>query len=129
MHAVEHLGRVPRMGVDAVDDLLMTAHTVLLKHGGIAGLHHDRLVKILQGEALRMMVAVFRLRHVLPDEIVRGMTIVARRYGMMRTLLPACILLTHDVAVHARLGVVGEIGEPLAVIEGVPAHASEESDR
>ena len=84
VHTIEHVFRVARMGVDAVDNLLMTTHAVLLQHLGISRFYHDRFMKILQRETFRMMVAVFGLRHVFADEVVRRMAVVARGDRMMR---------------------------------------------
>src|SRR5205814_8960020 len=45
------------------------------------------------------------------------MTIVAGGQGMMAGLGPAGVLIVHDVAVHARLGIVAEVAQSLGVIE------------
>ena len=52
VNAIEHFLRIAGMRVDTVDNLLVTADAVFLQHRGVAGLDHDRLVKILQCKPL-----------------------------------------------------------------------------
>lgn len=106
VHTIEHLLRIAGMRIDAGHDLLMAADTVFLERGGIERLDHDRLVKILEREAFRMVVAVDRFARVFPDQVVRRMAIVAGRNRMVRRLQPAVVLLAHDVAVHTSLWIV-----------------------
>src|SRR5690606_9670509 len=49
----------------------------------------------------------------------------------VRGLLPPVVVFAHDVAVHARLRVVGEVRQPLGVVECVRAdtHEDAEEDR
>jgi hypothetical protein len=44
------------------------------------------------------------------DVIVRDMAIVAVCNTLMRTMLPGCILGSHDMAIHACFGLITQIG-------------------
>ena len=57
---------------------------------------------------------------VLADEVVRDVAVVAGGDGVVRTLLPAVVLLVHDVAVGAGARVVAQVGEPLGVAKVNP---------
>ena len=82
---------------------------------------------IAGGEIERVPETVLRLGGILAHKIRRGVTIVAGRHTPMARLDPAIVLLLHDVAIHARLGIVGEIRRALGVDEGVSTHAKRES--
>jgi hypothetical protein len=86
VHAVEHFAAIARVGVDARDDLLVAAHAVALKNGGVFRPDHDRLVKILEGETFRMPVAVLGFGQVFSDDVVWGVAVVAGGDGVMRRL-------------------------------------------
>ena len=53
------------------------------------------------------------------------MAVIARGNGMMTRFLPAIVLLVHDVAVHADLGVFGKIGKRFGRPNEVAAKANE----
>src|SRR3954470_9152286 len=48
---------------------------------------------------------------------MRDMAVVAHRDGVVRTALPAVVLVVHDVAVDARLGIVAHVRCALGVVE------------
>ena len=129
VYTIEHLLRIAGMGVDTINDLLVAADTVFLQHNGISRFYHDRLVKILQRKTLRVMITVFRLRHIFADQIVRCVAIVAGRHSVVRTFLPAVILLTHDVAVDAGLRIVRKIRKTLPVIKSITTHTGKKPER
>src|SRR5262245_442479 len=72
--------------------------------------------------------AVLGFGPVLANEIVRHMAVVAYRHSMMRGFLPTVVLFAHDVAVHARLRIVGQIRQALGFYEREPARAHENAD-
>jgi hypothetical protein len=115
--AVGGLGLAHRAYVCAhlARQLLVAAQAVVLHHREARRLDLDRLVKVLQREALAVPEAVVGLGHVLAHKIVRHVAVVARRNRMVRTLFPRVVLVTHDVAVDARLGVVAHVARPLGV--------------
>ena len=53
--------------------------------------------------------------------------IVTGRHGMMTGLLPAVILVAHDVTVDTRFGVVGKVGSALGIIEGKAGQPKEDA--
>src|SRR5262245_49429727 len=99
----------------------MAADTIVLQNRRVLRLDADRLRKILQREALRVPESVLGLRNVLADEIVRQMAVDAFRVSVMTRMLPAVVLLAHDVAIDARFRVAAEIGAALTVPERVNA--------
>ena len=48
------------------------------------------------------------------------MTVVATSHSFMATVVPGIVYLTHYVTVDTCLRIVGKIGKPLSVDEGVP---------
>src|SRR5262245_12806472 len=77
-------GRAP--ADDVVDEVLVAAQARRLEDRGIPRLDLDRLVEVLEGEALRVVVPVARLRQVLGHERVREVAVDALRDGMVRAL-------------------------------------------
>jgi hypothetical protein len=84
-------------------------------------------MKILQGKTFRMPEAILHFGQVFWHKLVGDMTIVTGGDGMMTGLLPTIILLTHNMAVDACSGVVGEIGDSLGIIKRVATEADEET--
>lgn len=60
---------------------------------------------------------------------MRGMAIVAGGVRMMARLLPAVVMIAHDVAVVARAGIVAEVREPLPIDKGKAACAQADADQ
>ena len=56
-------------------------------------------------------------------------TIVARCDRVVAGFRPAGVLIVHDVAVDARLGIVAEIAQPFRVIERVRSQANANADQ
>ena len=77
----------------------------------------DRVGIIARREIKRMPETVLRLRRVFTNEVSRGVTVVAGRHAAMARLDPAVVLLLHDVAIHASLGIIGHVGATLGVNE------------
>ena len=107
----------------------MAVHAVVLKNAAVLRRHHDRLVKILERERLRMVEAVFGLGEILAEETVRQMAVDAHRDAVMAGLLPGIVLRLHDVAVHADPRVVAHVREALGVQEREAANAGEQADQ
>src|SRR5438093_420416 len=100
-----------------VDECLVAAYAVLADDVAVARRDLDRLLEVLQGEGGGVAKAVVGLRRPLREARVRQMTLDARRGVPVAALEPAAVLVVHDVAVHARAGVGGEIGEAVRVAE------------
>ena len=75
------------------------------------------------------MVAVFGLRHVFPDEVMRRVAVIAGGDCVMSGLLPAVVLFAHDVTVDAGFRIVGEIRKTLSIVKRVATHAGKKSKR
>src|SRR3569832_496353 len=105
-----------------VDHAVMAVQAALLQNAGVLLLDHDRLVEVLQREALRMVVAVLGLGDVLADVIVRQVAVDAGRDAMVAGFLPRVVLRVHDVAVRAGHRIAAQVGQALGVAEGEPGH-------
>src|ERR1035438_964129 len=66
---------------------------------------------------------------VLPREIMRRVTVVARGYGPMRRLDPRIVILLHHMAVGAGLRIVGQVGISTSGDESVEAESERDSDQ
>ena len=81
--------------------------------------HLDRLVKILQRKRLGMQKAVLTFFIILAEKIMGQVAIVTGSGGMMTGLLPAIVLVAHDVTIDACFGVVAQIRCALGIIKGI----------
>src|SRR5262245_47891236 len=106
-----------------IDEGLVTAHAVHANDVAVVRGDLDRLLEVLQGEGSGVAEAVVGLGQPLRDARVRQMTLDARRGVPVAALEPAIVLVVHDVAVHARARVGGEIGEAVRVDERERADA------
>ena len=61
----------------------MAVDTVMLQNLFILSLDHDRLMKILQGKAFRVVVAVFRFRNIFGNKCMWKMAVNASGHMMM----------------------------------------------
>src|SRR5262249_8475060 len=113
---------------DVVDEVGVAAETALLEDPRVAWLDHDRIVKVHEREALRVVPAVAGLREVLRDEPVRQVAVHAAGNGVMRPVLPRRVLVVHHVAVVAGAGIRREVAEAFGVAERVRAKPSQGAD-
>jgi len=98
--------RIFVMTKDLADQSLMARDAVIAENFAIAGPDANGFVKILQSEALGVPKPILGLGQVFADKIMRRVAVIARRNGMMTGFLPAIVLVTHDMAVHAGFRVV-----------------------
>ena len=68
-------------------------------------------------KAIRCLCVVF------PEEIMRGMAVVAGRRGVVAGFLPAIELLAHDMAIGTRARIVAHVRVSLAVPERIKSDA------
>lgn len=104
---IEHFLVIARMSGDFIDQPGVTTHTIFLQDREIFWFDADWLLKILQGKAFGMPKTVFHFSQIFGDKFMGNVTIVAGSGGVMAALLPAIILIPHDMAVHAGFGVIG----------------------
>jgi hypothetical protein len=92
---------------NAMNQVNMTVHTVLLDYGPAARLKLDGLVKVLQGEGYRVVPAIYGFTHPLAHGVVGQVTVNTPGYIPVARALPGGVYLTHHVTVHTHLRVVG----------------------
>jgi hypothetical protein len=114
---------------DFLNHLSMALNAVVLQNGSVLAVNANRLVEVLQGKPLGVPEAVLCLGEILANKVVGQMAIHATGYSMMTGLLPAIVLLAHDMAVHAGFGVAAEITQPFAVIDGVRTRPCANADQ
>src|SRR6185436_15788039 len=95
MDALDGVAVGARAGHELVHHRLVTAQTVVLQDGAVSRLDADRLLEVLQREALRVVPAVARLGEVLGEEAMREMAVDAGGDAVMAGLLPAVVLAAH----------------------------------
>ena len=78
-------------------------------------------------EVERMPESVVCLYGIFPDDIVRCVAIIAGSGGVMARLQPCIILSPHHVAIHARGGIVRQIGISLGINERVGPQAQRQA--
>ncbi len=96
---------------------------------GVSRTNADRFVKILERERLGMPEAVFGFDEILGNKVVRGVAIVAAGHRVVAGLLPAVILLAHDVAIHARGGIAAEVRGARGVVKSETSQPGAYSDK
>ena len=123
--AIELTCVAPACENQLADQALVAARTVVVQHYFVMRTNSDGLGKILQGEAFGMPKAVFGLGNIFGEKALWRMAVIARGNGMVTRFLPALVLLAHDVAVHADLGVFGKIRKRLGGPNELAAKANE----
>jgi hypothetical protein len=123
-----HAGNAGDIGGTAFNDVMhqirMTLQTVVLKNARVLRLDHDWLMKVLERESLRMVIAVLGLRDPFINPLMRQMTIDALGVGVVARFRPRIILVVHDVAVDACARILAEIRKPARVGERYKPHAN-----
>jgi hypothetical protein len=122
---IERVLSIHAMGGDFADIILVTINAIVVQHLGTGGLDLDWFVEILERKPFRMVVSIAGLGQPFPHEFVRDVAIVAGGLTMVTGLLPAIVLIPHDVAIHAGTWIIGEIGKPLGIKECVTRQPSE----
>lgn len=106
-----HLAEVLLAAVNTYgfDHLLMTVSTRFLGDLAIVFGYLYRLVKATNCKVIRMPKAIRCLCVVFPEEIMRGVAVVAGRRGVVAGFLPAIELLAHDMAICTRARIVAHV--------------------
>ena len=107
--ATDRLAVRGRTMIDCFGNRFVTVPARMLGYLVIAWRDAKRIGKVSGREIEGMPEAVPRFGHVLADQIVRRMAIVANRDRAMARLRPRRIMFTHDVAIRARRRVVRHI--------------------
>ena len=112
---------------DRTHDGLMAVQAVVQHDIAADRSHFNGFLEVHQGERSGVRIAILELGGVLAEEIVGHMATVAGRHGFVRTVRPTVILIAHDVAVHAGLGIIEEIGPALGVGKRVGPHPGQDA--
>ena len=80
-------------------------------------------------ERERMPESVLGFRRILRNETRWCVAIVARCHRPVARFNPRVVMLLHDVAIRARLRIVGEIGAAFGVDKRVTSHSSRQAHR
>ncbi len=127
MHTPDFLRRSVDTNHQLMHEIAMAHQAILLQDPRIRSFDHDRLVKILQGEALGVMPAIVGFRQVFAEEIMRQMAVHASGDCMMARLLPGVVLRLHDMTVHTNLGIIAQVGKPFRIQERIAADAQQDT--
>ncbi len=127
--AIQHLLIIACVCGDLTNQFSMTTDTIFLQNDGVVRLDADRFGEILQGKCAGVVIPIGCFGKVLAEDVVWHMAIVTGRYGLVARLLPAIVLLAHDMTIDTGFGVIREIGEPLSVIECVARHPRKDAKR
>ena len=114
-------------GADILDDLLMTLHASVFGDSAVAWFDAQRIGELAGGEGERVPEAIVGFGDVFADDVVGCVAVVACGNGAVAGLEPAIIMLLHDVAVCAGVGIVGEIGSALGIDESIAANPAREA--
>lgn len=112
-------------GQHVIDEILVAVEAGLLHHPAVAWLDLNRILVVARCESERMEEAVVGLREVLSNEVVRCVTVVTDRHGVMARLLPRVVIRLHDMAVGTRCGIIAEVSVAFAVAKGKESQAAE----
>ena len=121
----------------AVDDIafdfrcnvFVTAAAGVLGHFVVELGDLNRVGIVAAGEIKRVPESVVSLHCIFADNVMGCMAVVARRCRVMARLQPSFILCLHHMTVGARLGIIGQIGIPFGVDEGISAKADRHSNK
>jgi hypothetical protein len=110
------------MTEDLADQTAMTLDAVVTENLAIARPDANGFVEILQRESFGVPKSVLGFGQIFSEEIMGRVTVVARCNGMMAGLLPAFILVAHDMAVDAGFRVIAEVRAAFRVIKRIATH-------
>ena len=110
----------------SLDEIAMARQTSRLGDSQVEIFDLDGLVKLACRERQPVVKPIARLRDVFGDEPFGRMAFVAGGDVVVRPSQPPLVLRVHDVAIDARLWIVGQIRMPFAHGEGQRAHAEQQ---
>ncbi len=111
-------------------EIAVAAQAILLNNIATQRGNLDRFMEIATRECVAVLKAIECLDGVLRyDGIVRYMAVIADSYCFVATMIPAIIHITHDVAIHARGWIVGEVRWTLGVEEGVSTDSHDSAEQ
>lgn len=103
---------------DVTDHDRVATNAVVLQFLQVRLPDPDWLMKILEGEGLRVMPPILGLYEVLVRKRFRDMAVVACGDAMMTGFHPGVVLIIHDVAILAGRRIVAEVGKTLGKVKG-----------
>ncbi len=97
------------------DDFLMTPFAVAQRDFTIERPYLDRLVENARSEGRAVVPAIDSFDSIFSDDVLWRVTAVTGGRCFVAGMVPGVELLSHNVAVFTRLGVVREIGNTFSV--------------
>jgi len=115
------------IGDNICDQRCMAGDTVVMQYPTILWRDNDGLVKVLKGESLGMVVAIFSLGQILPNKIMGQMAVHTGGGGVVTGFLPGIKLRPHDVAIQTCLWIFTKVRQAFTIVERVSADSHEKS--
>jgi len=105
----------------------MTMNATLLKDTAVSRPDHQGVMKVLQRKRFRMSKAVLGLDRIFSNQVMRCVAIIASGDGMMTGFGPTVVIVTHDMTIRARGGIIAQVGETFAIGIGIGAASQHDS--
>jgi hypothetical protein len=115
--------------VDSAGQIGVAFHAGSIGHAVVASRDSNFVGKPLCGESPGVEEAIQCFGGVLGEEAGGSMAVVADGPLAMARTEPAGMLIAHDVAVGAGIGIIGEVGTTLGITEGEQSYAEEDAAR
>jgi hypothetical protein len=116
--AIKLLCSIRDTGQHLINERGVAPNAIGLHDTSTHGPSHNWLMEVLKREGLGVAEPVFTFDQILADWMVREVTVVTGGMGMMAGLLPSIVVIAHNMAIHASLRVITQIGEPLPFVKG-----------
>ncbi len=110
--------------INGLNNTVVASPASVFRHIAAGAADLDVVGKISSCEIKRMKEAVAGFYSVFTGKVMGSMAIITGGSMLVASLDPAIVLRIHHMAVRTSLGIIGEIGIPLGVNEGVTAKAN-----
>ena len=114
---------------DLAHKFFVAIQAVGLENGRVYRLDANRLLKVLQCECHGMVVTIAPFCPPFGEEIMRQVAVVAGGEGMVAGLLPAVILVAHDMTIRTGLGIARQVGSAMSVEKRILSKACQHSQQ
>lgn len=129
MGAIDFSSRASMVREHFAHEPLVAVDTIGVQYGLAALPNSDRFGEIVQRKTFGMQESAFRFYEILGNERLGRMAIIARGDGVVARLLPAVVLVVHDMAILARCRIIRQIRRALTIPERVASGGEEEAEQ